>query len=236
MRDWIDWYDSDHTIYVNARHRDVHFRRIATDILEFVPNPNATVLDYGCGEALHAELIAVRSAKLLLAEPAAGVRARLAVRYADNAKIAVRSLEDLASSPKHAIDLVVMHSVAQYMTPTELGSALERIRELMKPQGLLVLGDIIAPQTPAAVDALSLLGFGWDNGFFIAAFTGLVRTFLSDYWRLRSTIGLTRYDAKAIETLLLEHGFSGQRTARNIGHNQARATYRCNVVQVEARA
>ena len=30
MNDWIAFYNSDHSIYVNARHRDVHFRRIAT--------------------------------------------------------------------------------------------------------------------------------------------------------------------------------------------------------------
>ena len=65
MREWINWYDSDHSIYVNARHRDVHFRRVATDILKFVPSPHAVVLDYGCGEALHADLIAARAAKPL---------------------------------------------------------------------------------------------------------------------------------------------------------------------------
>ena len=50
MREWIDWYDSDHPIYVNARHRDVHFRAVATDILRFLPGPDATVLDFSCGE------------------------------------------------------------------------------------------------------------------------------------------------------------------------------------------
>lgn len=229
MREWINWYDSDHSIYVNARHRDVHFRGVATDILKFVPSPHAVVLDYSCGEALHADLIAARAAKLLLAEPAAGVRARLAARYAGDQKIEVHSLDELASLPKQAVDLVVMHSVAQYMTPAEFGTALDLIRGLLKPRGQLVLGDIIAPDTPAAVDALALLRFGLANDFAVAAFTGLVRTFFSDYWRLRSTIGLTRYDVPAIQALLTAHGFSAEREPRNIGHNQARATYRCKV-------
>jgi hypothetical protein len=123
----------------------------------------------------------------------------------------------------------VMHSVAQYMTPAEFGTALDLIRGLLKPHGQLVVGDIIAPDTPAAVDALALLRFGLANGFAVAAFTGLVRMFFSDYWRLRSTIGLTRYDAPAIQALLTAHGFSAERAPRNIGHNQARATYRCKV-------
>ena len=33
MADWIDYYDSTHTIYVSKLHRDVHFRGIARDIV-----------------------------------------------------------------------------------------------------------------------------------------------------------------------------------------------------------
>ena len=53
MDDWIDYYDFAHTIYVNARHRDVHFRTIAEDLGRATsPLPSWSVLDYGCGEAL----------------------------------------------------------------------------------------------------------------------------------------------------------------------------------------
>ena len=38
MSDWIDFYDFKHSvIYVNARHRDVHYRTIAEDIRAYVP-------------------------------------------------------------------------------------------------------------------------------------------------------------------------------------------------------
>ena len=43
MREWIDLYDLHDPIYVSARHRDVHFRSLATDILQFLPGPDATV-------------------------------------------------------------------------------------------------------------------------------------------------------------------------------------------------
>jgi hypothetical protein len=59
MDGWIDFYDSAHSIYVNALHRDVHFRRIAEDIAAYV-RPGATVLDYGCGEALAADVVAAQ--------------------------------------------------------------------------------------------------------------------------------------------------------------------------------
>ena len=227
MREWIDLYDSDHPIYVSARHRDVHFRLIAIDILQYLPGPDATVLDFSCGEALHADLVADKAARLILAEPAPGVRRRLEARFGADPKIEVRSLAELAELPKQSVDLAVMHSVAQYMTPAELDAALALIRSLLKPGGLFILGDVVAPATPAATDALALLRFGAANGFFLAALQGLVRTVLSDYWRLRSSIGLARYDEGAITAKLAAHGFIAARAPRNLGHNHARMTFLC---------
>jgi hypothetical protein len=51
-KDWVAYYDSAHSIYVNAVHRDVHYARLAEEIARYVPSPASTVLDYGCGEAL----------------------------------------------------------------------------------------------------------------------------------------------------------------------------------------
>ena len=56
ITDWLAFFDSRHFLYVNARHKDVHYRLIAKEIAALVPAPDARVLDYGCGEALHAEL------------------------------------------------------------------------------------------------------------------------------------------------------------------------------------
>ena len=52
------FWDSEHSIYVNARHKDVHYREIAEQIAAFVPAPAARVLDYGSGDAVHADLVA----------------------------------------------------------------------------------------------------------------------------------------------------------------------------------
>ena len=94
MSDWIDFYDFKHSvIYVNARHRDVHYHTIAQDIRAYVPSSTAHVLDYGCGEATSADLVAAACGRLVLAEAAPNVRASLAMRYAGDPKIAVISAE-----------------------------------------------------------------------------------------------------------------------------------------------
>src|SRR6476619_8254651 len=123
MDDWIDYYDSTHTIYVSKRHRDLHFDEIARDIIGYIASPDAVVLDYACGEALSAARVAEACAKLILAEPAPGVRGRLIARFAPNTRIRVRSLDELRNMEEKSVDLAVMNSVAQYMTAAELDSA-----------------------------------------------------------------------------------------------------------------
>src|SRR5947209_4212048 len=120
MDEWIDYYDSTHTIYASRLHRDLHFEVIARDIVGYIASHDAVVLDYACGEALSANKVADACARLYLAEPAPGVRGRLVARFAANTKIRVRSLEELKQMEPDSIDLVVMNSVAQYMTPQEL--------------------------------------------------------------------------------------------------------------------
>src|SRR5213079_1156101 len=145
MDEWIDYYDSTHTIYASKLHRDLHFQIIARDIIGYIPSPDAVVLDYACGEALSAAKVAEACAKLYLAEPAPGVRGRLIARFAPNTKIRVRSLDDLRNMEEKSVDLVIMNSVAQYMTREELDAAFAVIRRLLKPAGRLIVGDILRP-------------------------------------------------------------------------------------------
>ena len=136
MDEWIDYYDSTHTIYASKRHRDLHFQIIAKDIIGYIAAPDAVVLDYACGEALAAAKVADACSMLILAEPAPGVRGRLIARFAPNTKIRVRSLEELKNMAEKSIDLVVMNSVAQYMTPPELDSAFAVVRRMIHASAL----------------------------------------------------------------------------------------------------
>jgi SAM-dependent methyltransferase len=224
MGDWVAFWDSQHSIYVNARHRDVHYRTIAQDITAHVTS-GASVLDYGCGEALHADLVAAPARRVILCEAAPMVRAALAERYAGHAKIEVRSPDEIAALPAGSVDVVVLHSVAQYLTPEELDQTLARFHRLLADNGLLILGDVIPPGVSALTDATALIRFASANGFLGAALVGLARTVLSDYWRLRSQLGLTRYGEAAIVQKLGSAGFSARRASANIGHNPARMTF-----------
>ena len=225
MDDWIDYYDSTHTIYVSKLHRDVHFRVIADDILTYVLSSDAVVLDYSCGEALSAAQVAAACRKLILAEPAPGVRGRLSARFGPNPKIEVRSLDDLAQLADGSVDLAVVISVAQYMTAAELDRTFALMRRVVKPGGTFVLGDILRPDVGAATDVVALLRLAAKNGFLIDALWGLARTALSDYWQLRQSICLQRYSESEMLAKLENAGFNATRAKANVGYNPARMTF-----------
>ena len=225
MDDWIDYYDSTHTIYVSRLHRELHFQLIAKDIIGYISSPDAVVLDYACGEALSAARVADACGKLILAEPAPGVRGRLIARFAPNTRIRVRSLDELRKMSEKSVDLAVMNSVAQYMTPAELDAALVVIRRLLKPSGRLILGDILRPEVGMPRDVLALLRFAQRHGFLKDALIGLVSTALSDYRQLRDRVGLQRYSETEILAKLASAGFTASRAHFNVGHNPWRMTF-----------
>jgi ubiquinone/menaquinone biosynthesis C-methylase UbiE len=225
MDDWIDYYDSTHTIYASRLHRDLHFQLIARDIIGYISSPEAVVLDYACGEALSAAKVAEACGKLYLAEPAPGVRGRLIARFAPNTRIRVRSLEDLRKMDEKSVDLAIMNSVAQYMTPAELDAAFTTVKRLLKPGGRLILGDILRPEVGMPKDVLALLRFAATHGFLRDAIIGLVSTALSDYRQLRARVGLQRYSEAEITAKLAASGFSASRAHVNIGHNPWRMTF-----------
>jgi SAM-dependent methyltransferase len=222
--DWISFWDSKHAVYVNARHLEAHYRRIANDVARLVPE-GGVALDYGCGEALSAGHVAAKTGRLILCDAAPGVRASLASRFAGNGRIEVAAPEDIEAMPAASLDVVVMHSVAQYLTTAQFDERLSAFHRLLKPDGRLVLGDIIPPNVSPVTDALALLRFGAKEGFLVAAFGGLARTAFSNYARLRSTLGLAHYSEADIAAKLAAAGFTAERAAQNIGHNPARMTF-----------
>jgi ubiquinone/menaquinone biosynthesis C-methylase UbiE len=225
MRDWVSFWDSDHSIYVNARHVDVHYRTIAGLITRHVPSPDATVLDFGCGEALYAGRVAAAARRLILVDAAPKVRAGLLDRFSNQPNIEVRTPSEIAEMADRSIDLVVMNSVAQYVSTPQFSALLVLFRRLLRPGGLLLIGDVVPPHVSALTDALALLNYAAANGFLIAAIRGLVRTALSDYTRLRSSLGLTLYTETEMLQKLDAAGFTAVRAKSNIGPNPARMTF-----------
>ena len=224
IANWREFWDRPHRIYVNDRHRRVHYQRVAADILSEIPSESSVVLDYGCGEALEAMTVAARCRKLYLSDSASNVRASLARRYAGDTRISVIAPEDVPGLPEGSIDLIVVNSVLQYLSRKECAKLVAMLRPKLARDGRLLLADVVPPDGGIVADVSSLLRTALREGFFFAALVGLAMTFVSDYRRLRNEIGLTTYAEKDIRSLLEQAGYATRRRPKNFGFNQQRMT------------
>ena len=229
MTSWREFWDSAHSIYVNERHKDVHYRDVAQQLAAFVPSPQARVLDHGSGEAIHADLVAARAGELILCDAAASVRASIAARFAGNPKIRVIAPEAVERLPDAGLDLIFANSLVQYLTADELDRILALWRRLLAPGGVLVVADVIPPNVGALSDGIALLRYAAANGFFVAALAGLARTALSRYRQLRDELGFARYAEAQFMQKLRAAGFSAERLPKNVEHNPARMTFRASL-------
>jgi SAM-dependent methyltransferase len=226
MTDWRTFWDSDHSIYVNARHKDVHYRDIAEQVAAFVPGPSARVLDYGCGEALHAELVAAVAGEVLLSDSAPTVRGQMATRFARNPRIKVLAPVEVELLPDQSLDLIVSNSVMQYLTEAEADRLLALWRRLLKPDGVLIVADVIPPDVGTLSDVVALVRYATRHGFLLAALAGMARTAVSPYRKLRSQLGIAQYTQAQFMNKLTAAGLTAERLARNLEHNPSRMTFR----------
>lgn len=229
VKSWVEYWDGDHPIYVNARHKAVHADAVGAAIVALIPNAHARVLDYGCGEALYADQVAARSGRLYLCEAAPNLRARLAERMRTQRNVTVIDGDGAAALPDGSIDLIVMNSVAQYLSRADLEAFLQVSRRKLAPQGALVIADVIPPDVNPVTDATALLSFAAKGGFLLAAVGGLARTVLSNYAAVRKSLGFATYTQAEFETLLAGAGFRPERVRPNFGHNQSRMAFRATL-------
>lgn len=229
MANWVEFWNRDTSIYVNARHKALHYRGVAKDIAALIETPDAHVLDHGSGEATAADLVAEKCAMLYLCDAAPNTRAKISEQFADNPKIKAIAPEDLQFVGDVSLDLIVANSVLQYLDADTLDSLLDEWKAKLKPGGRLILADVVPPDVSPVTDAKALLAFAWEGGFLFAALAGLVRTFFSDYRKLRGELGISTHSEPNIRSILDRHGFSVRRLDKNIGHNPARMSFEARV-------
>ncbi len=222
---WIEYWDQDTTIYVSARHKNVHGQAIVRDMLSHLPGTESRVVDYGCGDALFADRLAAACGHLLLCDSAPSVRQKLASRYAGQPKISVLSPEQFETLEAGTIDAIIVNSVVQYLSVEEFARLLGVFRTKLSSTGRLVVADIVPRDVSPYSDAFELLKFAAANGFLTAAVVGLARSYFSGYRKLREGLGFLQLDEPEVVGMLQRAGFAARRYFPNIGHNSRRMTF-----------
>ena len=253
---WRAYWEGDASVYVNTRHKIAHYQHLADDLLRVAaalgrPLDRIDMLDFGCGEALSADRIAARIHHLTLSDTSQRVRDGLARRFGDRKGVSILDAEAVAALPDAAFDLIVVNSVLQYVSPDAATELIRSLARLVKPDGRMLVGDVLPPELGALTDVREpfvagyargetpnpcarcngafrfreLLAFAVRERFLVAALAGLVRTALSDYSRIRARVGLTRYSVVAFERLARSAGLQAEPLQRNIGHNPHRLAF-----------
>lgn len=230
--DWRTFWNGDHSIYVNARHRAMHADLVAKGTIALLPTGRPDVLDWGCGEAEAANVVATRCGTLFLYDSAPRVRENLQRRYDAAPRIDVIDEVGLHALPEKSLDAIVIVSVVQYLSRETFNQVVSALAPKLRDGGRFIVADVIPPNLSPLVDVRALLAFAWHGGFLGAALIGLMETLFSNYSRLRGTLGLTQWDESAMISALAKHDLGARRIVQNIGHNQARMTFvaerRCN--------
>lgn len=223
---WLEFWNAEQSVYVSQRHRDANYARIAADLLAIEPHGTGrTLLDYGCGEALATPRFCEAGFRVALFDPAPLMQKK-AGRFASQE---VTLYTDASLIPAASADIILIVSVLQYLSKDELKSLLPRLRRLLAPGGVLYVADVVPPHASVLADARSLLAAGARNGFFFAALFGLVRTFFSEYRRVRERVGFTTWGEEEIIREFSAAGCAAERLPHNIGFNPYRMTFKVRI-------
>jgi SAM-dependent methyltransferase len=225
MDSWLSYWNSPNKSYVSERHKQAHYAVVFEGVRLYLPDAHGIVLDWGCSDALAATRVADICKIVLLYDAASLTRERLNVRYGNHPRIRVLDQADLDAIAKESIDLIIINSVIQYLSQTEFDELLDYVHRLLKPDGALLLGDVISPGTGNSRHVAPFLRFAWRHRFLFAALVGLVQTYASGYRNLKRELGLTAYAPEAMLQKLKQHGFAAEKLPNNIAVSKYRSSY-----------
>lgn len=215
---WKEFWNREHRIYVSDAHTRAHYAALAHDVAEHLPQKRPlTLLDWGCGEALLAPTLSETGVSVLLYDPVRRAYERAKARYEGRASITVLDDAEYESLTPGSVDVILIHSVLQYLSKPDFEAVLPKLRMLLASDGVLILGDLVPPDLSMWGDASDLLLAGMRHGFFFAAVGGLFSTLFSDYRGIRKANGFSMYSAPEMVTLLAKHGLLAQKEQRNLG-------------------
>jgi cyclopropane fatty-acyl-phospholipid synthase-like methyltransferase len=185
--------------------------------------PDMSVLDFGCGFGHTSRALAGDVANVALWDASANVRREALARIADVANAELVDFTNPHHDFREHFDLILVHSVLQYMSADEITMWLARWRRMLRPGGRVALSDLIVPGAGGPGELVSYLFFALRHGFFCNAFVHGVRETAS-YWRARQSRPLTVVTRPGLEAWAATAGFDVEWLRENLSHRSARAT------------
>jgi cyclopropane fatty-acyl-phospholipid synthase-like methyltransferase len=161
-------------------------------------NPNAHVLDFGCGFGFVAELVAPKVGQISLWDTSANMRRRARLKLAGHKNIRFLDLsEPQPISRDLKFDLIIVNSVVQYMSLEQFAACLVMWRTMLASGGRIVVSDLIPLNHSSMCDIVDLLKFSIRRNVLGNALLQAFRD-LGSYWMTRQNCPLTRTSVREL--------------------------------------
>jgi cyclopropane fatty-acyl-phospholipid synthase-like methyltransferase len=223
--DWQTFWADPPRYFSNAALRKAHFRILYSGLVEQAGvHPGSSLLDFGCGDADLAPLLAESGVTVFLFDtsPHYQVIARRCASLTPGVEAVDEAFLDDRSLPP--LDTVLASSVVQYLDSDTLSRFLHRARTRLTAEGCLVLADV--PERSSLVrDTVEVLTDALRHGYFRHALASLVTRLFSAYGSNLRESGLRRYSVPEMMSLLEQHGFTAKLARRNFAVKASRRTY-----------
>jgi SAM-dependent methyltransferase len=218
---WTSHYEAlDDGFVLFAHEAQDYFERLAAAV---TIRRDTSVLDFGCGFGYVAELVGRVAGELYVWDVAANMRERTQRRVGRARSVHVLALDPWPAKPPVSVDLVLVNSVAQYLTREELRAYLARWRDLLAPGGRIVLSDLITPRSGFVGEVVDSLAFAARRGFLWKSLAHAAGQ-LGVYLRARRSLPLLRLDESELRHDAAAAGLEATILDRNLTYRRNRFT------------
>lgn len=189
------------------------------------PQATTRVLDFGCGFGHTARELSPFVGSVAVWDGSSRVRQQAAMRLRDLANIEYLDLRDPGQpTVTSAYDVILVHSVVQYMSEAEFKQWLARWLRMLKPGGRLVLSDLIGPDASGLKgEVATYLKFAARNGFFWNALMAGLRE-VGSYAKARESRPLLTMAPPTLTQWAADAGWAVEWLPHNLSYRDSRRT------------
>lgn len=184
----------------------------------------ARVLDFGCGFGFVAQALVSRVGEVFLWDSSANMRRRARLNLAGRRNVRFLDLSEPKSEfSDPEFDLILVNSVVQYMSLEEFSGWLLRWRNMLAPDGRIVVSDLIPPDYPAIWDIVDQLRFGARRRVLATAIWEALSE-VALYWKVRRAYPLSRIGCEELRWRATSAGLSADYLPYNLTYFTKRLT------------
>jgi SAM-dependent methyltransferase len=180
------------------------------------------VLDYGCGFGFVAEELAPHVRTVALWDGSHSIRRQTRARIAHVQNIRLIDLQ--GSVPEFmggSFDVILIHSVIQYMTRSELAERLVTLRGLLAAGGRIIISDIVTRGHGTLREIAEVMRFAARHGILVSTLIDSLKMSANYVGALRSH-PLSAFDIDELRQLAHATRLSVSVLPHNLGHKQSR--------------